>query len=298
MGLLSRRAPAPRWRAFFVLIVAVSLLASHVRAAKPGTATPPPLAQTGKPDAASAKVLLERFRATGPAGDYYLEFELHALPRRGEQKVYRGQLWGTRNDQGAISRVELKDAAGQSHRWLLQNGESAAVWTRVAAGQAGPLPESALLTPLIPGVELSAFDLLMPYLYWPDFELTRIDRIRGRPAHTFMFRAPATFAKAHPDVAFVRAYLDTQFNALMQAERLNANGQVLTTFSLGELKKIGEQWIIKSIDLRNEASRDKTRFLVTAVALGLDLSPGIFEPARLTTDAPLPRTDQLVRIAP
>lgn len=298
MVQLLKHAPAPRWRAFFVLIVIATLFAAHVRAAQPGTATLPPLAQTGKPDAAGAKVLLERFRATGPAGDYYLEFELHALPRRGESKIYHGQLWGTRNDQGAISRMELKDASGRSHRWLLQNGEAAAVWTRVATGQAGPLPDSALLAPLIPGVELSAFDLLMPYLYWPDFELTRIDRIRGRPAHTFMFRAPSAFAKAHPEVAFVRAYLDTQFNALMQAERLDANGQVLTTFSLGELKKIGEQWMIKSIDLRNEASRDKTRFLVTAVALGLNLSPGIFEPARLATDAPLPRTDRLVRIAP
>lgn len=290
-----KHAPA-LWRAFFVLFTAVMLIAPGLRAAPP--AALPPLAQTGKPDAAGAKVLLERFRATGPSGDYYLEFELHALPRRGDEKVYRGQLWGSRNERGAISRVEVKDSSGQSHRWLLQNGEAAAVWVRVAAGQAGPLPDNALLAPLIPGVELSAFDLLMPYLYWPDFELTRIDRIRGRPAHTFIFRAPAAFMKTHPEVAFVRAYLDTQFNALMQAERLDANGQVLTTFSLGELKKIGEQWMIKSIDLRNDVSRDKTRFLVTAVALGLDFNAGFFEPARLASDAPVPRIDQIVRIAP
>lgn len=298
MGRLSNIAPAPRWRAFFVSLCVVVLCTAGVRAAQSGANALPPLAQTGKPDAAGARALLERFRATGPAGDYYLEFELHALPRRGDEKVYRGQLWGSRNDQGAISRVELKDAAGQSHRWLLQNGAAAAIWTRVADGPAEPAPEGALLTPLIPGLELSAFDLLMPYLYWPDFELTRIDRIRGRPAYTFMFRAPAAFAKAYPGVAFVRAYLDTQFNVLMQAERLDANGRVLTTFSLGELKKISEQWMIKSIDLRNEASRDKTRFLVTAAALGLELAPGVFEPARLAADVAGPRTDQLMRLAP
>ncbi|MBC7367282.1 MAG: hypothetical protein H7343_10815 [Undibacterium sp.] len=268
------------------------------RAAQSGASALPPLAQTGKPDAAGARALLERFRASGPSGDYYLEFELHALPRRGDEKVYRGKLWGARNDQGAITRVEVADAAGKIHRWLLQNGAAAAVWTRVAAGPAQPAPDNALLTPLIPGVELSAFDLLMPYLYWPDFELTRIERIRGRPAHTFIFRAPSSFAKSHPKFSSVRAYLDTQFNALMQAERLDANGQVLTTFSLGELKKIGEQWMIKSIDLRNEASRDKTRFLVTAVALGLDFGPTLFEPARLGEDVNPPRADLLVRLAP
>lgn len=298
MGRFWQTAPASRWRAFFVLALVVTALAGTTRAAQPPSTTLPPLAQTGKPDAAGAKVLLERFRATGPTGDYYLEFELHALPRRGDERTYRGRLWSSRNDQGVITRVELKDAADHSHRWLLQNGATAAVWSLSDSGQAAPQSDAALLTPLIPGVELSAFDLLNPYLYWPDFELTRIDRIRGRPAHTFVFRAPAAFMKAHPEVGFVRAYLDTQFNALMQAERLDTNGRVLTTFSLGELKKIGEQWMIKSIDLRNETSRDKTRFLVTAVALGLDLPPAVFAPARLSDEINPPRTDQIVRIAP
>jgi len=298
MGHRLNIAPASQWRAFFVLLFAVALCTAGAHAAQSGSSALPPLAQTGKPDAAGGRALLEHFRATGPAGDYYLEFELHALPRRGDEKVYRGKLWGSRNEQGAITRLELTDTAGQIHRWLLQNGAKAAAWTRAAAGPPGPLADGALLAPLISGVDLSAFDLLMPYLYWPDFELTRIDRIRGRPAHTFVFRAPVVFTKAHPEVAFVRAYLDTQFNVLMQAERLDANGQLLTTFSLGELKKIGEQWIVKSIDLRNETSRDKTRFLVTAVALGLDLAPTLFEPARLTEDVGPPRADQLVRVAP
>jgi len=141
-----------------------------------------------------------------------------------------------RNDQGAITRIQLLDAAGRTHRWLLQNGPTSAVWS-LTGGQVAVLPESALMAPLIPGVELSPFDLLMPYLYWPDFKLTRLDRVRGRPAHTFVFRPPTAFVQAHPEVAAVRAYLDTQFNALMQAESLTKNGAAITTFSLGELKK-------------------------------------------------------------
>jgi hypothetical protein len=84
----------------------------------------------------------------------------------------------------------------------------------------------------------------------------------------------------------------------MQAERLDANGRVLTTFSLGELKKVAEQWTLKSIDLRNENTRDKTRFSVTAAALGLEFAPALFEPARLGDDVGPPRGERLVRFAP
>jgi hypothetical protein len=264
--------------------------------AQPGSTRPPDLAQIGKPDAAAARVLLERFRNSGPSGDYFVEFELHFFPRRGEGAVFKGQLWSSRNDQGPVSRVQLKDAAGRTFRWLLQNGSPASVW-RLADGKALPLPAEELLTPLIPGINLSAFDLLMPYLYWPNFELTRIDRVRGRPAHTFVFRPPVTFARAHPEVALVRAYLDTQFNVLMQAEQLDPSGRILTSFSLGELKKVGEQWMLKSIDLRNESTRDKTRFLVTAAGLSLEFSAGLFEPARLIDDVPPPPASGLVRFA-
>jgi hypothetical protein len=106
------------------------------------------------------------------------------------------------------------------------------------------------------------------------------------------------FSQVHPEVSGVRAFLDTQFNALMQTERLGANGQVLTTFALGELKKIGEQWMLKSVDLRNETTRDKTRFLVTAAALNLEFAPALFEPGRLIDDVPAPRGDRLVQVDP
>lgn len=296
MGQSQQIAPASAWRAFFVLAF-LACCPVTARAATAAATKLPDLAQVGLPDAAGALALLERFRSTGIAGDYYLEFELRALPRRGDERIYRGRLWGSRNDQGAISRVQLVDAVGGIHRWLLQNGPVSAVW-KLTGSQVTVLPERSLLAPLIPGVELSAFDLLMPYLYWTDFKLTRLDRVRGRPAHTFVFRPPAAFVQAHPEVAAVRAYLDTQFNVLMQAERLAANGAAFTTFSLGELKKIGEQWMLKSIDLRNETTRDKTRFVVTAAALGLEFSSELFAPARLVEDVSPPRADRLVKIEP
>ena len=56
--------------------------------------------------------------------------------------------------------------------------------------------------------------------------------------------------------------------------------------------------MLKSVDLRNEITRDKTRFLVTAAALNLELTPALFEPGRLSDDVPAPRNDRLVRLDP
>jgi hypothetical protein len=290
-----KSTPAFQWRAFFFGAIAAMIVCAQ--AAPPNFPTAPDLAQVGKPDAAAARALLEKFRESAISGQYYLEFELHALPRRGDERVYHGQLWGAHNDQGAITRVQLTDAAGATHRWLLQNGPAASVWT-LAGQQATPLGEAGVLAPLIPDVDISAFDLLMPYLYWPDATLARIERIRGRPAHAFVFQPPAAFAQAHPEVASVRAYLDTEYNALTQAERRGADGQVLSTLSLGELKRINGQWMLKSVDFRNEATRNKTRLLVTGAALNLDLSPALFEPARLAEEIAPPRADRLVRLTP
>jgi hypothetical protein len=69
------------------------------------------------------------------------------------------------------------------------------------------------MAPLLPGVETSAFDVEMPFLYWDDARLVSVERVRGRPAYAFVFNPGAEFAAAHPEVASVRAFLDAEFDA-------------------------------------------------------------------------------------
>ena len=290
--------PAIFRRAFFVVATCVTLLVATQAANVP--VKPPELSQMGKADPEEAARILEQFRRSGIPGQYYLEFELHALPRRGEEQIFQGRLWGGRNEQGAISRVELTDAKNQKHRLLIQNGEHAAVW-KFTQGKVAALSVAELFQPLIPGVEVTAFDVQMPFLYWPDATLEKITRMRGRPSNAFLFRAPASFTQQHAEVTAARAYLDTQFNALMQTELLGANDRVVKTTSLLDLKKITdpvtrrEQWIPKAFDVRNETTRDKTRFVIKAVALDLELAPAVFQPASLAEEI-APPARGLVRI--
>src|SRR5688500_9482208 len=103
MAHLRSHSPAHFRRAFWLMAVAFCTFAF---AAAPPTRAPD-LAQTGKPDAAEAARLLQQFRGAGVPGEYFLDFALHTLPRRGDERVFQGRLWGGRNEHGAISRVEL-----------------------------------------------------------------------------------------------------------------------------------------------------------------------------------------------
>ena len=294
MSTAGRVSPATLWRAFF--FVAAAWTASHLNGAVPA-AQQGELAQIGKPNAAEAARLVEQFRTSGIPGDYYLEFELRALPRRGEGKTFKGRWWGSRNDLGAVTRIEVLDDAGVAHRFLLQNGERPGVW-RLKQGRPAEVGIAELMAPLVPGVEISAFDLQMPYLYWPSPSVEKITRVLGRPSNAFVFPAPVAFKEQYPDISAARAYLDTQFNVPMQSEIIGRNGKVTKTWAVLSLKTVDKQTVPKSVDYRNEVSRDKTRLVITGVALKLQFPASIFQPAGLAQPLASPAADRVVRTDP
>ena len=96
----------------------------------------------------------------------------------------------------------------------------------------------------------------------------------------------------------MRAYLDTQYNAPTQIETIDPDGRVAKTLSLLDLKKVGEQWIPKSFEVRDEVTRDKTRLTVSAAALNLALPSGLFTPAGLMDEVRPPAAERIVTLAP
>jgi hypothetical protein len=256
--------------AVLALSLGACLAATSIRAA--GAALP------GKAEAADR---LDRFRLSVYAEPVYIEFELREMPRRGPEHLFHGRLWGARNERGPIARFELDMGKGRPvHCILVQGGPDAALWVSDGPGRGAPV-EDALLQPLVPGVEMTPFDLQMPYLYWLDVDLTGEERVRGRPAYTYVFTPPAELTARNPGIHLVKAYLDTQYDALMQSEIIGANGRVAKTLSLLELRKVGDRWIPRDVDVRNEATRDKTRLSVTGIAIGIAIDPAGFDPTQL-----------------
>ncbi|HXN35712.1 MAG TPA: outer membrane lipoprotein-sorting protein, partial [Opitutaceae bacterium] len=196
-----------------------------------------------------------------------------------------------------VTRFEVDLGGGQfSHRFLIRSGPEPAIWASDGPG-AGTRSDAAATKPVAPGMEMTPFDVQMPYLYWLDVDLAGVERIRGRPAYDFVFTPPAEFSAASPGIRSVRAYLDTQYGALVQSEVTAAGGNLSKTLSLLELKKVGDRWIPKNVDIRNEATRDKTRLSMTAVAAGIAFDPAAFDPPQLGAPLAPPPPDRIRRVA-
>ena len=273
--------------------MAPSPLAAQSRLNRPA----PRYVQLTPPDQKQGAEILREMRAAGPDGDYYLEFELRVLPRRGEERRIPGRLWGGRKPEGPVTRLSLRPSTaevagsaggvaatkGGEQRLLVQGGARPAAWQWPAKDGASSIvvDEGALFAPLA-GTDLSAFDLQMPFLYWSDFVYEGKTRLNDRPADTFLLYPPASLAARRPDLAAMRVYLDPQYHALVQAEQLGENERPLKSMRVVELKKIDGQWMVKAVELRDETTRNKTRFVVTAAALGRDFASGMFDPGSLS----------------
>lgn len=261
---------------FFALVTCLAIPAL----AQPGYRPTPNYIAT-KPDQAEGAQILGEFQKAGISGTYWLDFELQVMPRKGPETTVAGQIIGTRNDRGPLSRLTIG-----AQRWLIQSGPQAAAWAVTGETAASQPLAAAQTLDTIAGTDLTIFDLQMPFFYWTDFVYEGLARIRGRPAHSFVLYPPRDLATARPELTGVRVYLDTQFQALVQAELLGTKGAVDKIISILDLKKVGERWIPKSIDFRNNLTRGKTRFNVNATALELTLPDEIFDPAKLGSTSP------------
>ncbi len=290
-----------RWRVGWVRLVGIACLLAILAAAVSEASAQhkryrplPDYVQLSRPNQEEGRKFLAEFRQKGFRG--YLEFNLRVMPRRGPERVMAGRLWNDLLDDGPISRIELlgdqstDQAQSSILRLLLKGGSRAMVWRWEAGmqGEATVLGVDALFESL-GGTNLTAFDLQMPFLWWEDFAFEGVRKVRGRPANSYLFYPPADFISRHPALTGVRVFLDTQFNALVQADQIGEEGKLLKTMSVLDLKKVGAYWIVKSIDLKDENTRNKTRFVVTGAAMDQDFSPILFTPDALLHSIPRPQ---------
>lgn len=282
MTELIKTAPAAfLWRAFFVFafgfLTAAQLGAQSSKQYRPL----PDYVQLGKPDPETGRKALEQFRSMGIAGDYYLEFVLEVIPRRGAVVRYNGKLWGGRREGSDWLRLVAKDAAGNEQRYLIQKSGDLSIWSWKAGEAAPSKAASTGVFAAILGTTITPFDLQMPYIWWSDYEYEGLAKLRGRPAYRFLMYPPAGATLGLPGLTGVRMSLDTQYGALVDSELLGDEGKVLKTLSLSELKSVKGQWIVKTVDVRDEEARVKTRLAFTAAALRCNFASILFEPATL-----------------
>jgi Outer membrane lipoprotein-sorting protein len=269
MAFVSRRAC---WFGGIVLGLGVAVLSAQQRLKPPAV-----YVEINPPDQVEGARILGDMRNVGLGGPYYQEFELRLLPRKGRESRLRGRWFGDRNESGPVTRVELTSVAGQTEVLLIQSGPQPAVW-RLASDHAPVRVEGSDVMQPIAGTNLSAADLQLPFMFWTDFVYEGRTPFRGRPAYVFLLYPPPAAAEQLTGIGGARVFIDTQFHAPLQAQWVDDAGQPVKTITVIDLKRIKERWIVKSFEVRDDRTRDKTRLVVTAVDLDAKLPPELFTP--------------------
>ncbi|MEM1222729.1 MAG: hypothetical protein AAGH40_08190 [Verrucomicrobiota bacterium] len=232
---------------------------------------------------------LAAFRRQRLRGDYCFNFQLEHLPRREKTVRYNGTMWGTWNEQGALTRFQIsKTALGSSEtspdlflEVIIQNGANPSVWKRRTSDENFErISGDQLFEPLISGIVYSPFDLQMPFIFWDEFEYEGPVRVKSRIVQRFLMLAPDDPIYESRGIDAVRLSLDDTYDALFVVEVVGEEGKELSRFDVENFKKVQGQYIVKSITLKDHVSKDRTRFIVKEASVGLDLDPLIFDPVR------------------
>ena len=213
---------------------------------------------------------------------YSLQFQLRHMPRRGSETVKNGILYGPFLGCGVSRLSVVRDSQKNNFsNFLLKNGEDPKFWN-VTSNELQPIlisPEESL-APLVQGMNQTAFDLLMPFVFW-NGEYKNSGKVAGRPAHVFSFTCPPWITKVKPHWQNITLALDDAYDAPLRVEILGKSQIAERTLILRKFKKVGNRWIVKEIDCHDRKSRSVTRMTVTSAALGLDLDQTLFLPENL-----------------
>jgi len=210
------------------------------------------------------------------------------MPRRGEEKFCFGEIAGPGLRNGFFRIAVFKDSAQkQTDLYLLSNPLNPQLWKATSSRDSIQLSREQLLSPIAGGMNQTFFDLLMPFVFWPE-EYLKSGKVAGRPAHLYQFSCPVEITRARPDWKTVRLSIDDAYQAPLRVEILSDGNQPVRSSTLRSYKKMGDDWIVKSLDCLDHRTRSNTRLEILAAATNLDLDPVSFTPQKFMLPLAIP----------
>ena len=202
---------------------------------------------------------------------YAFQFRLRHMPFRGDESFENGIIYGMAPGH-SLSRIDLD--SGQS--FLLQNGIKPKIWVfNAKTKKISSVSEGELFEPIVGGMNHTLFDILMPFVFWDGVYL-KSGKVAGRPAHLFSFRIPDWVNHIKPNLTEIVMALDKSYEAPLRVETYENRNVPSKTYILNSVKKVEDNWIVKSIDCKNRLDRSATRFEVLSAAFNLDLDLSLF----------------------
>ena len=212
-----------------------------------------------------------------------MEYSLRHMPRRGKETVRNGVMFGPYLGSGVL-RMDLNPSSPEfdPSSFLFVNGREPKFWIKDSNdSKVRPISQLDSLKPLVEGMNQTAFDLLMPFVFW-DGEYEGSGKVAGRPAHLFSFTCPPWITEQNPSWQKVTLALDDAYEAPLRIEFLGKTQIPERSLILRSFKKLDDRWIVKEIDCRDRKTRSVTRMKITSAALGLDMEKSFFLPEALS----------------
>jgi len=222
---------------------------------------------------AAAQQALDALRYAHLKDKFALSLRFQGQGPRSTAPAYYGQLYG-QGQTGLTLRLDLEPVRkkrsdlSQHNHWLIQQGPQPAVFVSEALQNGKELHMDKWLAPIAQGLVYAPFDLLMPFIYWPS-RYIETQRYANRLLHLYEITPPPAWANLHPDHQHIRLYIDSQLHILMKAECLDAQHQITRTIKVESFKKAHQQWVIKTIEVKDHIHSNKTQLCIEAAALNV-----------------------------
>lgn len=225
-----------------------------------------------------AKERWEEFLVSRPVKDYCFKFDMAHLPRKSEAVEYFGYVWGRHLSGGTYSmrlKISQKSDAGKSAEFLFVSKNGVCRMFKKTGGKVEEIPHSDWFKPILDGLVYTPFDFAAPYKKWKS-NYAGPGRV-GRAVHFFDMRPDAEFAEKNPNLKKVRIALSREFNAPFYTEYYGEGESPERALMLDSIKKIGDVWFMKEIEMQDKKNRDKDKMKIVAIKFFDSLSPEIFD---------------------
>jgi len=115
--------------------------------------------------------------------------------------------------------------------------------------------EKGMQEPVAEGAAVTAEDLSLGFLYWPDARLMEKETVRTRPAWKIELHP----GRRGSEFAVVRVWLDEASGALMRIEGYDWEGKLLRRFEVVSGQRIDGQWMLKQMRIEKFDPEDGSR---------------------------------------
>jgi len=222
----------------------------------------------------AAKERWQEFFNSRQSENYFFEFDLVHIPRKSESTTYKGFLLGKYFDGNYHTRLILSDEKSNEDFLMIYSnrGEHKVYKFDKEINAPRLLEKSEWTNSFIKELISSPFEVFMPYKSWESF-YTGAGRI-GQAVYFYTLKSPSE------DLPNVRIALSREFNHPVQSEFLKEN-IAQKTVSLSSVKKVGDYWIMKDVEIKDNISKDKDKMIVVAANLEDILDKKLFTPENL-----------------